>query len=69
MMGRQSGLSGRQLLNDIESGKWMQQTYEVNSRPKPANRNWFYIQEFVELVLQTKRPSAADPDPVFNTLD
>jgi hypothetical protein len=47
-MGRQSGLRG--VLTDIKGGDWKKREYEVSSSLIPANRNWFLISTFNELV-------------------
>jgi hypothetical protein len=50
IMGRQGGLSGAKLANDIETGGWRSQLYEVSIGPEAPNTNWFYIEEFLELL-------------------
>ncbi|MEX1046179.1 MAG: hypothetical protein WD757_06840 [Actinomycetota bacterium] len=54
-MGRQLGLNGDELREDIESGRWTEQTYEVSRRPDPANRNWFLVSDFVEVIDAERR--------------
>jgi hypothetical protein len=48
-MGRQLGFKGGQLEEDVNTHAWVQQRYEVSSKP-PPNTNWFLIERFVELV-------------------
>jgi hypothetical protein len=50
IMGRNLGLRGDPLREDIESGRWRKQNYEVSSAAQPPNRNWFPIYEFIALV-------------------
>jgi hypothetical protein len=54
-MGRQLGFKGSQLEEDVNTHAWVQQRYEVSSKP-PPNVNWFPIERFVELV------DAVDPE-------
>ena len=49
-MGRQSGISGQPLGDDLDSGAWRSRMYEVRFEPFPGQRNWFAIEEFIELV-------------------
>ena len=49
-MGRNSGATGAELENDINSGRWATHIYETSSKAKPANSNWFTVEEFVGLV-------------------
>ena len=49
-MGRQSGISGQPLGDDLDSGAWRSREYEVRFEPFPGQRNWFAIEEFIELV-------------------
>jgi len=50
-VGRGGGLAGKRFQEDIRSGKWKTQVYEVNTssvdRPSP---NFFHLQEFVDAV-------------------
>ena len=50
LMGRNFGLHGDPLREDVESGRWRKQNYEVSSAAEPPNKNWFNISEFVALV-------------------
>jgi hypothetical protein len=45
-MGRQGGLHGDDLAQDIASGGWLHRTYEVRREPLDA-KNWFPIEEFI----------------------
>jgi hypothetical protein len=49
-MGRKGGIEGSELREDIVTGKWANQLYEVRS-VSDNNRNWFPISEFVSRVL------------------
>ena len=49
-MGRQSGISGQPLGDDLDSGAWRSRMYEVRFEPFPGQSNWFAIEEFIELV-------------------
>lgn len=49
-MGRQGGLGGQELQNDISTGGWKTQRYEVRHDPLYGNRNWFSISEFVKKI-------------------
>lgn len=49
-MGRQGGLHGDALQDDIATGGWKEQHYFVRASPDPHNANWFHISEFVDLV-------------------
>ena len=51
-MGRQSGLNGQPLREDLTSGGWRTWSYEVRFDPL-HQRNWFPIEAFVELVDQS----------------
>jgi len=50
IMGRQGGLDGKAIREDIESGGWKKQTYETSHEEEPFNRNWFYVEEFIEKI-------------------
>jgi len=73
MMGRVGGIHGLKLHEDIASGEWRTQPYEVKkTTDEPLNSNWFPIAKFVEMVphpnhvshmSSTRRPSeASSPD-------
>ncbi len=54
-VGRQGGLTGPGLADDIASGKWKTQKYETNRNSEgPPNANWFSLNEFVAKI-ETKR--------------
>lgn len=50
VMGRSLGLHGELLRDDLASGRWRSQEYEVSSALTPPNRNWFLISQFLDLV-------------------
>jgi hypothetical protein len=50
VMGRDLGLSGPKLLNDVRSGEWENRKYETSLENKPINRHWFYVKDFIKLV-------------------
>ncbi len=52
IMGRDRGLSGQKLENDIISGRWEKQLYESSSSEVLHNRNWFPIGEFIDRIDQ-----------------
>jgi hypothetical protein len=45
-MGRQGGITGMLMQEDIETGKWRAQSYEVRYEPL-GTRNWFPIKDFI----------------------
>ena len=47
-MGRAGGRRGPKLLEDLKTGHWKRQKYEVRHRPISGNNNWFEIKSFVE---------------------
>lgn len=49
-MGRSGGLTGHRLQEDIDTGRWRTQVYEVRSEALPDNPNWFPIAAFTYLV-------------------
>ena len=52
-MGRQDGVNGTRLTEDISTGNWRTFRYETSSKmASEINQNWFAIKEFVELVDQ-----------------
>jgi hypothetical protein len=64
VMGRSGGLWGPTLAEDIASGNWRTQDYEVSSAAEPPNKNWFYVGEFVEVAKAAKSGVAtATPSP------
>lgn len=46
-VGRNKGLSGNDLKNDITSGKWKQHRYETKETSVPPNGNWFTLADFI----------------------
>ena len=53
-MGREGGLRGNKLKEDIDSGSWCKYRYETSSkRPKDINRNWFLVEDFIKLLEQS----------------
>lgn len=57
VMGRSGGILGPALAEDISSGNWRNQGYEVSAAAEPPNKNWFYVSDFVELT--KNRPAAS----------
>lgn len=49
-MGRQGGLDGDPLRDDIATNRWKIKAYSCRQDPIPPNENWFPIAAFVELV-------------------
>lgn len=48
-VGRNGGLNGRFLRDDLHSGRWRTRRYETNrDAQSPPNHNWFFLSEFVE---------------------
>lgn len=47
-MGRQGGLAGPALTEDISTGRWAIKAYSCRPDPEPPNANWFRIADFVE---------------------
>lgn len=57
-MGRQSGLDGKLLKDDLETGQWRDWAYEVSRNPLPSNPNWFPIESFLSELSKGSRPQA-----------
>jgi len=53
-MGRSGGSAGADLTQDLASGKWRRQLYELNKGAQLANRNWFAIKDFIARVRQNR---------------
>lgn len=53
LIGRGKGL--KQLLIDTQDDKWERQSYEVSSNKEIPNRNWCFIQDFINLVNKKDR--------------
>ena len=49
-MGRNGGLGGMALQNDIPGGKWRKHHYEVSAASEPANANWFPVEAFAAML-------------------
>jgi len=51
-VGRNLGLHGKILRNDVATGKWKTHMYEVNKKSKilPATRNWFTVEDFIKKI-------------------
>lgn len=49
-MGRQGGLAGPRLQEDVATGAWRTTTYQVAALPPSGNPNWFLVSDFVELL-------------------
>lgn len=47
-MGRNGGLHGSALGEDIASGNWRTRRYEVRREPLPGNGNWFEVVSFIQ---------------------
>ena len=50
-MGRKKGLEGDLLNQDIDSGRWRTQEYEVRCDAEPVNPNWFRIEDFTRRII------------------
>ena len=48
-VGRRNGLHGVEFTDDVTSGKWMTQKYQVPSEPMTA-KNWFSVEDFIAAV-------------------
>jgi hypothetical protein len=49
-VGRNGGLSGMALQNDLPAGKWRKHHYEVSAAEEPINGNWFTVEAFVAML-------------------
>lgn len=49
-VGRNGGVKGKPLKNDIESGQWETHLYETSSTETKPNQNWFTLQEFISAI-------------------
>lgn len=47
-MGRAGGLDGDKLAEDIRSGNWRKQRYEVSKQDQSSRVNWFTVEDFRE---------------------
>jgi hypothetical protein len=56
-VGREGGLSGKHMMQGLESGAWQSQPNETNREAIYApNYKWFRLSEFVKLVLEKSGP-------------
>ena len=46
VMGRNRGLGGPVVAEDLATGRWRSQRYETRAEGPPPNRNWFWVREF-----------------------
>jgi hypothetical protein len=53
-MGRDGGLNGAALADDLKTGAWRTRRYEVRYGPLPHNRNWFPISDFTQRIDQAE---------------
>lgn len=49
-VGRQGGLHRKAFREDVETGRWRIQTYELRTGALPGNDNWFPVAEFLAAV-------------------
>lgn len=49
-VGRNGGLNGKFLKDDVNSGRWETQLYETSNAESKPNQNWFSLTEFVAAV-------------------
>ena len=54
-MGRQGGLNGSPLREDLDSGRWRGWPYEVSRSLTPSNSNWFLVESFVSALTNSSR--------------
>jgi hypothetical protein len=53
-MGREGGIRGNKLKDDISTGKWRTFKYETSSKkPEDINPNWFKVEDFVKMLEQS----------------
>jgi hypothetical protein len=50
IMGREKGVNGELLKQDIETGKWITQEYETGFKGDSPSENWFPVEEFVKRI-------------------
>jgi hypothetical protein len=50
IMGRENGIKGDPLKQDIETGKWKTQEYEIGFKGDSPSENWFSIEDFVKMI-------------------
>jgi hypothetical protein len=51
-MGRNGGYTGRKLAQDLASGTWREQRYEMSLSEEPPNGNWFRVEAFLALLAE-----------------
>ncbi|PPD42375.1 MAG: hypothetical protein CTY16_14760 [Methylobacter sp.] len=49
-VGRNGGLKGKLLKDDVNSGKWKAQRYETSMSETEPNQNWFSLSDFIAAV-------------------
>jgi hypothetical protein len=49
-VGRNYGLHGDEFSNDIRTGNWEKQKYEISFGNEKPNRNWFSVDDFIDAV-------------------
>jgi len=56
VVGRQGGLSGRRIMEDIVLGTWKNQRYETHRKASgPLNSNWFWLSELMDAITEFKK--------------
>jgi hypothetical protein len=60
VMGRNGGLDGDVLKNDIKFDGWKRHKYETNPEAKPPNDNWFPIKKLVDRVKEQRGREETD---------
>jgi len=58
-IGRVGGPGGRAFTEDVGSGRWRQQRYEVQFGGAVRNRNWFSLRQFVDKVAPPTDPAGS----------
>lgn len=63
LVGRNGGVNGKLLKQDVDEGRWKQQRYEVwfGSPPRKAPQNWLLIEDFINAIA----PNATKEPPVI----
>ena len=60
-MGRQGGLDGEAVANDLRTGRWRIKAYSCRPDPEPPNQNWFRITDFAKRVEAQPGPQPINP--------
>jgi hypothetical protein len=60
-VGRVHGRSGAMFQQDVETGRWRDQPYEVQFGGSPRSNNWFLVSEFAADVAGVGDPSSSAP--------